>query len=162
MLAKDSRGTIVENLWQVTRARVTRNGRFRRIPKRVGFRSKVNVFDRGRPSIVLYPRLVGKQWHIHPGELHSGRGAVRIESSKYIESEPVTVVLKLEALLEQLEERDGIYCPYYRISSAVGEACQCKPNWKISLLRILQWAREGKFGPGGTWRDLPPECSCGV
>jgi len=161
-LGKESRDTAAETLWEVSRARITRKGQLVRAPKR--FNQKEIYFpDRDRPNIVLYPRLLGTHWYIQPGVL------LLKEPSyiKYVMSGSVMGTLKLEALLEQLEERDGICCPYYRFSadrfsSDIPQACRCYPEWKTALVRILQWAREGKFGPGGTWRDLPPECSSGV
>jgi hypothetical protein len=67
-------------------------------------------------------------------------------------------LLWLESIRQQLDAGKGIYCPYY----SPGIICWCAPFWKKALLRILEWAREGKFGDYGEWIDLPPECSCGA
>jgi hypothetical protein len=152
-LADEGRGTVAEDLWRIAYGTTTPNGLINPMPKKITLE---NLPCNDRLSIVLTPTLHDKQWYINIGQINKLEGASHYN---YIESEPVQVVLKLEALLEQLEGRDGICCPYYRYKRNMPEACMCHPGWKKSLLRILQWAREGKFGPGGTWRDLPPECS---
>jgi hypothetical protein len=62
-------------------------------------------------------------------------------------------LLPLESLRQQLDEREGICCAYYR-----PDECICPLPWRKALSRILQWARENKFGTG-KWRDLPPKCT---
>jgi hypothetical protein len=145
-LVDDARGTIVEYLCHM-------------IHKPQGENSDLSIPEWVHPYIS--PKLLGTQWHIQLGAI------IQVEASdppdvSYIESTPVMIILKLEALLEQLIAGDGICCPYYYYESNGYDACICTSDWKKSLMRLLQWGREGKFGPGGTWRDLPPECSCGV
>jgi hypothetical protein len=161
-LAKDTKGTVLEALWQVThRGPKSPEGLYGPIPKNLSFNSKDYLFSKSRLHIFIFPRLLGSQWYIQPSVLLERENTMCVET-KYLESDPVMVLLKLEALLEQVTARDGICCPYYRYSPDSPEACECHQSWKRALVRILQWGREGKFGPGGTWRDLPPECSCGV
>jgi hypothetical protein len=147
MVAEKASGTILEALCNMTQAH----------------RAWEDTDYSASDLIHLYisPKLLGTQWHIHLDGLIQNRSS-GTPNLKYLESESVMAVLKLEAILEQLIARDGICCPYYRYKSDMSEACICFPGWKQSLSRLLQWAREGKFGAGGTWRDLPPECSCGV
>jgi hypothetical protein len=164
LIVRHGKSTIAQDLWQMTRARKTPNGYLGLAARKINlWNPKIHLYDRSRPSVVLSPRLVGAQWHIQAGELLIGENvnSARTEKSHYIWSRPVQVTLRVEALLEQIAERDGIYCPYYRISPDV-KACPCDPGYKQALLDLLRWAREGKFGPGGTWRDLPPECCSGV
>lgn len=158
-LADEGRGNVAEALWQVAYGRTTQKGLFRPMPKKISFKTIEKSTNRGHHSIVLYPQLIDLKWYLNIGEINQLHGPSHYI---YIDSEPVQVVLKMQALLEQLEARDGICCPYYRYKRRMPEACMCSSDWKRSLLCTLQWAREGKFGPGGTWRDLPPECSCGV
>lgn len=64
-------------------------------------------------------------------------------------------LLPFESLRQQLDERKGICCPNYRPGR-----CQCELSWWKAITRLVQWAREGRFGDGD-WRDLQPECRCG-
>lgn len=144
-LVEETRGTFLEALCHMTQP----------IPEEDAVANSKGIY------CCIYPALLDTQLHIKLSRVY----AVHASDDPYVTyidhdvDVNVKGILKLEAILEQLIARDGICCPYYRIES---EACLCTPEWKQSLLRILQWAREGKFGPGGTWRDLPPECSCGV
>jgi hypothetical protein len=107
------------------------------------------------PSILirLIPHETDEGWFIYPrvGDIYMGTLA---------QAHAARELLLLEAIRQQLDERKGIYCPNY-----MPGRCQCKLSYKLSwrkaLWRLLQWAREGRFGDGD-WRDLPPECRCGT
>jgi hypothetical protein len=139
-----ARGTIVENLCQI-------------IQWPQGEDNNLSVPEWAHPFI--YPELLGTQWYLQPAILCRYGDTFLHVRNDYLESEPVMVVLKLEAILEQLIARDGICCPYYRYRPDMPRPCPCQPWWKEALLRILQWAREGKFDLGyrGYWKDLPQE-----
>jgi hypothetical protein len=111
--------------------------------------------------IFISPNLRNGKWYIQPGEIHGTENTFWVER-EYLKSKPVMEVFKLEALYEQLIAGDGICCPYFGMNTYSDDPCICSPGWKECLLRLLQWAREGKFGSDGIWRDLPRECCCGV
>jgi hypothetical protein len=161
MLAEDGKGTVAEALWQIThRGPNSPDGLYGPLPKKVPFIFNNYLFDPSRLSISIFPRFLDTKWYIQPVVLRNYGDYSRVETNKYLELEPVMVVLKLEAILEQLLWRDGICCPYYYYRPDIPSPCPCQPEWKRALKRLLRWGREGKFGPGGTWRDLSPACSC--
>jgi hypothetical protein len=103
------------------------------------------------PSILIHliPQESDKGWFIVPriDNRHKGTRAQR---------QAVKVLLPLESLRQQLDERKGFYCPNYQPGK-----CNCESTWREKLWRVLQWAREGRFGDG-EWRDLPAECIHGT
>lgn len=112
------------------------------------------LFVPNRIIVMLYPAELHGRWYIVPMIVDPPSFGGRSNSQR----EAVQWLLVFESLRQQLDEGVGIYCPHYRPS----EGCACKPDWREALIRILGWAREGKFGRGGTWRDLPPECNSGI
>jgi hypothetical protein len=99
-------------------------------------------------SIKLHVRESYKGWFIIPFIDDELKGSP-------VQREALAMLLPLESFRQQLDEGKGICCPNY-----TPERCMCEIYWRESLWRLLQWAREGKFGDG-EWRDLPPEGSCG-
>jgi hypothetical protein len=145
-LAEDARGTIVEALYKM-------------IHEPQGEETTLTGLE--WVDHYIYPELMDTQWRIQP-EVIMRVGPSYSHISNYLETEHVMIVLKLEAILEQLIAGDGICCPYFRIDSNMNEACMCTLGWRGSLSRLVQWGREGKFNHGrfilGHWKDLPQEC----
>jgi hypothetical protein len=105
-------------------------------------------------SVVLEPLEFHKEWHIT--YTHNST-----DESPQEEKRALVRILELESLLEQLSSGNGICCPHFDPWEG-GCRCDCDPEWKASLNRIAQWAKEGKFDQGkfnrGNWKDLPLEC----
>jgi hypothetical protein len=103
-----------------------------------------------RLRVILYPIEIHKEWYVtYTFEPLTHRPQ---------ESEALGRILAFESLLDQLIAARGMCCPFY--NPLIG--CLCDPSWKQSLNRLAQWAKEGKFDHGrsyrGNWMDLPQEC----
>jgi hypothetical protein len=111
----------------------------------LGMKSKFNRSNGFR--INLHVLEGNSSWYVNPSTFYVNENTISQEDA-------ARNLFHLESLRQQLDEGKGLYCPYNELST-----CKCSPPWKEALLRILQWAREGKFGRSGEWRDLPPECT---
>jgi hypothetical protein len=103
-------------------------------------------FELNRVEAFLYPVEFNGEWYITYSILSHNESPAEVDA--------LYNILGFASLLEQLTSGNGICCPHYHPL----EGCHCYPDWREALNRILQWAREGKFGYGGIWRDLQPEC----
>jgi hypothetical protein len=97
-------------------------------------------------KIHLHIRESDRGWYLIPNIPKNFQGT-------RAQQEAAVSVMRLEALRQQLDEGNGICCAYY-----TPDRCVCELYWREALLRISQWAKEGKFGCG-EWSDLPPECT---
>jgi hypothetical protein len=127
----------------------------RKPPKRVSdtfeFAKRAAIANRtsSRVQITFYAQESDRGWFIVPMIPYYGKGSKTQQKA-------VMSLYARESLRQQLDAGIGIYCPYYRPG-----LCVCSIPWREILWRLSRWAREGKFG-AGEWRDLPPECSCGL